>query len=335
MQADTPEIAAWKKDFDQRLDAFVRERAGEIGDPGRWKVRQISLTAPAGKTAGMCSFLLFDRSTGKMISFTLPPTLKNLPPEKDLALREYVNDACKQRGFIPYKPRITPLSSETMTGVKQGDDEAWTTFVSKHHPKWLKQAENALHHSGVPSIFEPEDVVAHAMLEFIQSKPAARTDHNPEHLIALNIMRTHARHWRPQADGRDFDRLPAPDGHDADLAEALRVKLFDVLEETKKNIPAPNGGREKRSINTQQIRILDIIVDNWREGKAPLRMEDIGGKLKISRQAANVHMGKLVARIQRTAERMARENHDYEPIRYTIESLAHQQQRGHGVRNRE
>lgn len=335
--ASQEDIEAWKQDFLTRLDAFMKNRANEIGDPAGWKVSALTLKryGPSLKTPK----LEMKNSVSKEgIAFSVSVAPDHCTPGERLALREYAYRACAERGFAIPNARIAPLAPEVMEGVRKGNHDAWNIFVGKHLPGFTRNADYLLRSGGdSPTLLEPEDLVSAALMEVFRKCRNGNwnPDLHPQSIIYRNMARLvsprtcHSRHPRRQSgDGsEDFGNIVQPE-YDG-LREVLESQLRSVLEKTKKRLRDRIDPEKGNIVLSHQNALLSQIIYNWAVGNESLTLKELGKKLDLSQERARQLMNGLTQEIKETARLLADDNPEYEAISVVIDHLVRRAAKHH------
>ena len=289
MHDRSTEFDSFKELFRERLAAFVEKRAGDIGDPGEWRVKQAIV--PGNPDNYVNNYIIFHHKSGDgpSISFTLPDVPKNLSAEEGLRLRQDINQICAEAGFKPSKPR---LASEIIDGVRKGDPEAWATYVGKHRPRFVENADKLLGNGDNPTLLDGEDFVNWALAEIFQASTKGKIE-KPQSIIHRQIVRevnTLVKKLpfklRKQSGDGDFGRIVQPE-YDGRV-EALVEQLPAILE------------KARRLMTPRQRDVIDAVMENEKQG-SKLDMQQVAENLNMSNQAFYVHLKKVAKAIQQAA----------------------------------
>lgn len=289
MQERRAQLNKFKEKFQERLAAFMEKRSIEIGDPAQWILRGVAF--PPGTPA-----VLFKKANDnpQHITFTLSDVPENLSAEERNSLRRYINDACADKGFEPYRPRDSLLPPEVFEGIRKLDSDAWTKFVGKHRTGLTAYADKLLNDGGNQSLIEPEDVVYGALGKlFLQYANNHITTAKSPQPIIYQLMFSHVRDLknspsklRKQSGDGDYERLVQPEyGGQAEMVE----EQLPAILKTARELMTP-----------RQKEVLEAIIDNERSGGG-LSIEELAKRIGVTKQRIYQHLDNIAVKIKEAA----------------------------------
>lgn len=289
MQEREEQLQRFKEGFPEELAASIERRRSDIGDPSQWRVHQIHLTE------NNKALLLHHRHNPEQhIRLSIHHAPQNLSQDERYSLRVYINQVCADAGIEPYKVQKGRLATDTVSGVRNADPDAWAAFVAQHHPTFVADADRLIRQRGGSTLLDSEDIVGIALAKIFAAYRDNSISGHPQAVIHREIfqqVRTASKHpdpLRKESAELDCDHIiqPAYNGQQEAIAEEWPRLLAEA----------------RKLMTGRQRVVLDAIVTN-EEQECPLTVRELAVELHMSHQRLYQLFGDIAECIQKAANK--------------------------------